>query len=247
MKSTPSARPTIRGKPLVEKTSEMKAKGLPGWKRAVDITFSLAAMPVLAVCTLMTATVMALVSPGPVLFRQERVGYRGRRFMCYKFRTMHVGADSTVHQEHCEQLIQSNAPMEKMDIRGDSRLIPGSRLIRAAGLDELPQILNVLRGEMSLVGPRPCLPYEYEKYLPWQRARCNAMPGLTGLWQVSGKNRTTFDEMIRLDIYYAVNLSFWQDLKITTKTVPALLLQLRDMGKAPRAPAQTRKSEQARV
>jgi lipopolysaccharide/colanic/teichoic acid biosynthesis glycosyltransferase len=241
MKSTPSARPTIRGKPLVEKTSEMKAKGLPGWKRAVDITFSLAAMPVLAVCTLMTATVMALVSPGPVLFRQERVGYRGRRFMCYKFRTMHVGADSTVHQEHCEQLIQSNAPMEKMDIRGDSRLIPGSRLIRAAGLDELPQILNVLRGEMSLVGPRPCLPYEYEKYLPWQRARCNAMPGLTGLWQVSGKNRTTFDEMIRLDIYYAVNLSFWQDLKITTKTVPALLLQLRDMGKGPRAPAQTRK------
>jgi exopolysaccharide production protein ExoY len=247
MKPTPSARPTIRGKPLVEKTSEIKTKGLPGWKRAIDITFSLAAMPALAVCTLVTATLMAFVSPGPVLYRQERVGYRGRRFMCYKFRTMHVGADSTIHREHCEQLIQSNAPMVKMDARGDSRLIPGSRLIRASGLDELPQILNVLRGEMSLVGPRPCVPYEYEKYHSWQQARCSALPGLTGLWQVSGKNRTTFDEMIRLDIYYAANLSFWQDLKIITKTIPALLLQLRDLGKGPRAPEQTRKSKQARV
>jgi lipopolysaccharide/colanic/teichoic acid biosynthesis glycosyltransferase len=190
---------------------------------------------------------MALVSPGPVLFRQERVGYRGRRFMCYKFRTMHVGADSKIHREHCEQLIQSNAPMVKMDARGDARLIPGSRFIRATGLDELPQILNVLRGEMSLVGPRPCVPYEYEKYLPWQRARCNAMPGLTGLWQVSGKNRTTFDEMIRLDICYAKNRSVWMDLKIMTKTVPALLRQLRDLGKGPRASAQTRRSGEARV
>jgi exopolysaccharide production protein ExoY len=220
---------------------------LPSWKRAIDITFSLAAMPVLAFCTLLTATVMALVSPGPVLFRQERVGYRGRRFMCYKFRTMHVGADCKIHREHCKQLIESNAPMVKMDARGDSRLIPGSRLIRASGLDELPQIINVLRGEMSLVGPRPCMPYEYEKYLPWQRARCNAMPGLTGLWQVSGKNRTTFDEMIRLDIHYAENRSGWLDLKIMARTAPALFLQLRDTGKGLKASAQTARSEQARV
>jgi lipopolysaccharide/colanic/teichoic acid biosynthesis glycosyltransferase len=220
---------------------------LPAWKRTIDIAFSLAAMPLLAFCTLLAATVMALFSPGPVLFRQERLGYRGRRFMCYKFRTMHVGADCRIHREHCEQLIQSNAPMVKMDARGDSRLIPGSRLIRASGLDELPQILNVLRGEMSLVGPRPCMPYEYEKYFPWQRARCNAMPGLTGLWQVSGKNRTTFDEMIRLDIQYAENLSLPLDLKIIALTVPALLLQLRDTGKGLKVSPQTERSEQARV
>ena len=247
MKPTPFAFPSTRGEPPAERTPGTETKGLPGWKRAIDITFSLAAMPALAFCTLLTATVMALVSPGPVLFRQERVGYRGRRFMCYKFRTMHVGADSQIHREHCEQLIQSNAPMVKMDARGDSRLIPGGRLIRASGLDELPQILNVLRGEMSLVGPRPCVPYEYEKYHPWQRARCNAMPGLTGLWQVSGKNRTTFDEMIRLDLHYVGNRSLGMDLTIMFKTIPTLLLQLRDTGKGARASAQTERSEQPGV
>ena len=222
-------------------------EGLPRWKRAVDIMLSLAAMPVLALSTLLSATVMALISPGPVLFRQERVGYRGRRFKCYKFRTMHAGADSTIHREHCDQLISSNAPMVKMDAREDSRLIPGGRLIRASGLDELPQIINVLRGEMSLVGPRPCVFYEYEKYLPWQRARFDAMPGLTGLWQVSGKNRTTFDEMIRLDLQYAEHRSLWLDLKIMAKTVPALLLQLRATGSRRGAPVQTGGSERAGV
>jgi lipopolysaccharide/colanic/teichoic acid biosynthesis glycosyltransferase len=229
----------------IKRMPDTETEGRPRWKRAVDIMFSLAAMPVLAFSTLLTATVMALVSPGPVLFRQERIGYRGRRFMCYKFRTMHVGADSRIHQEHCEQLIQSNAPMVKMDARGDSRLIPGGRLIRASGLDELPQIINVLRGEMSLVGPRPCVPYEYEKYSPWQRARFNAMPGLTGLWQVSGKNRTTFDEMIRLDIRYSETRSWWMDLKIMAMTLPALLRQLRDTGSELKAPAQTAISERA--
>ena len=118
--------------------------------------------------------------------------------------------------------------MVKMDARGDSRLIPGGRLIRASGLDELPQIINVLRGEMSLVGPRPCVPYEYEKYTAWQRNRFRAVPGLTGLWQVSGKNRTTFDEMIRLDIHYAQNKSLSLDLRIMLNTLPALLVQLLD-------------------
>jgi lipopolysaccharide/colanic/teichoic acid biosynthesis glycosyltransferase len=118
--------------------------------------------------------------------------------------------------------------MVKMDARGDSRLIPGGWLIRASGLDELPQIINVLRGEMSLIGPRPCVPYEFEKYLPWQRERFNAVPGLTGLWQVSGKNRTTFEEMIRLDIQYSRNVSLWMDLKIILLTVPALLVQISD-------------------
>ena len=205
---------------------------LPFWKRAVDVAGSLAAMPVLGVFALAGAAIMRLSSPGPVLFRQERIGYRGRRFVCFKFRTMRVGADSGVHQTHCDYLIQSNAPMVKMDCRGDSRLMPGAWLVRALGLDELPQLINVLRGDMSLVGPRPCVPYEYERYLPWQRERFDAVPGLTGLWQVSGKNRTTFSEMVHLDIEYARNVSWWLDFKIVALTVPALILQVLDSRRA---------------
>ena len=233
--------------PPVCPVSEIESKVLPNWKRVTDILISLAAMPLLAFCALLTATVMKLVSPGPVLFRQERVGYRGRRFMCYKFRTMHVGSDSRIHQQHCDQLIRSNAPMVKMDARGDSRLIPGGRLIRASGLDELPQIINVFRGEMSVVGPRPCVPYEYERYLPWQRARFNVVPGLTGLWQVSGKNRTTFEEVIRLDLRYAETRSLWLDLKIIVMTLPALLAQLRGADNGRGALAKTGRSERASV
>ena len=215
---------------------------LPGWKRAVDIACSLAALPGLALLTLLTAIVMKITSPGPIFFHQERVGYREKRFKCYKFRTMLVGADSRSHQAHSEYLIQSNNPMMKMDSRDDSRLVPGSWLIRASGLDELPQIINVLRGEMSLVGPRPCVPYEHEKYLPWEQERFNAVPGLTGLWQVSGKNRTTFEEMMRLDIHYARNVSWWLDVKIILMTVPALLLQIRDTLRGRESRAQSKKS-----
>jgi lipopolysaccharide/colanic/teichoic acid biosynthesis glycosyltransferase len=115
--------------------------------------------------------------------------------------------------------------MHKLDGRGDSRLIPGGKLIRASGLDELPQIINVLRGEMSVVGPRPCIPYEYAQYSPAQKERFDVTPGLTGLWQVSGKNRTTFDEMVRLDIRYARTRSLRKDSAIIIKTVPALIVQ----------------------
>jgi lipopolysaccharide/colanic/teichoic acid biosynthesis glycosyltransferase len=185
-----------------------------------------------------------LVAPGPVLFRQERVGCSGRRFWIYKFRTMRVGSDTNGHQDYFKELIGTNAPMMKLDSRGDSRLIPGSRLMRAAGLDELPQIINVLRREMSVVGPRPCIPGEYAAYQPWQRQRCESMPGLTGLWQVSGKNRTTFEEMVHLDIRYGATKSCWLDLKIIMMTVPALVMQISDMrGKRiqkPAAPAPAR-------
>jgi lipopolysaccharide/colanic/teichoic acid biosynthesis glycosyltransferase len=125
-------------------------------------------------------------------------------------------------------LMDSNAPMTKMDSKGDKRIIPGGRLLRSSGLDELPQLVNVLMGDMSLVGPRPCLAYEAAKYLPWQMERFNAAPGLTGLWQVSGKNRTTFTRMIQLDIEYARTKSLGLDLKIILKTVPALLQQMWD-------------------
>jgi lipopolysaccharide/colanic/teichoic acid biosynthesis glycosyltransferase len=197
-------------------------------KRIFDVVCCLVALPILALITLAVAICMQLVSPGPVFFRQERVGYQGRRFRIYKFRTMTVAADTGVHQQYVSQLMGSNAPMVKLDARGDSRLIFGGWLIRACGLDELPQLINVLRGDMSLVGPRPCLPAEYEQYSPQQRRRFGATPGLTGLWQVSGKNRTTFNEMIRLDIEYAENRNFWMDLAIIAKTIPALVQQLMD-------------------
>jgi len=178
---------------------------------------------------LFVALIIRIVSPGPALFRQERVGYLGRKFTCFKFRTMVVNADTSIHQGHLNRLMDSNTPMKKLDSTGDPRLIPCGLLLRSLGLDELPQIFNVLRGDMSLVGPRPCVPYEYENYTPRHRQRFEAVPGLTGLWQVSGKNRTTFEKMIDFDIYYARNKTIWMDLKIIFKTVPAVLSQTREV------------------
>jgi lipopolysaccharide/colanic/teichoic acid biosynthesis glycosyltransferase len=219
---------SVYNKPEIAVEAPKLSVGMPAWKRAMDIAISLAVLPFLGLCTLLVAIVIKIVSPGPVFFRQIRVGYQGRLFKCYKFRTMIQGADTSVHQAHLSQLISSNTPMTKMDSRGDKRLIPGGWLLRASGLDELPQFINILRGQMSLIGPRPCLPYEYEKYIPWQRRRFDAVPGLTGLWQVSGKNRTTFEEMIRLDIRYGQEKSLGMDLSIIAMTVPAVLNQIRD-------------------
>jgi lipopolysaccharide/colanic/teichoic acid biosynthesis glycosyltransferase len=203
--------------------------GLPGWKRVLDVGVIFLALPVLLPLAMVVVVVIRATSTGPVLFRQERVGYRGRPFMCFKFRTMHCGSDTGSHQGHLQSLIKSDAPMTKMDLRGDSRIIPLGKLLRASGLDELPQLLNVLEGEMSLVGPRPCLPYEAEQYLPWQLERFDAVPGLTGLWQVSGKNRTTFMQMMQLDLEYARTKSLWLDLKIMLLTPQSLLVQLWDL------------------
>ena len=217
---------------------------MPTWKRAMDLAACVVALPFLALGTLIMTIVTRLVSPGPVFFRQERVGLGGRRFYLYKFRTMKVNAATAGHELYYKQLMASCTPMQKLDGKGDSRLIPFGWFLRALGLDELPQIINVLRGEMSLIGPRPCLPYEYEAYTSWQNHRLDATPGLTGLWQVSGKNRTTFDQMVAFDIEYARNFSLWLDLKIVFLTMPALIRQLNDTRcarKAERAgkPAQT--------
>jgi len=212
-----------------EGSSPVGPARIPLWKRVLDVACVLLTIPLLLPVALVIAVMIKIGSRGPVLFRQERVGYQGRRFVCLKFRTMFVGADAAVHQGHWNNLITSNVPMKKMDLHGDPRLIPGGRLLRVSGLDELPQIINVLWGEMSLVGPRPCIPYEYEKYLTWQRERFNTLPGLTGLWQVSGKNRTTFVEMMHLDIEYVRNKTLWLDLKIIAKTIPALIVQMYDM------------------
>jgi len=201
---------------------------IPPWKRGLDLTIIVLFIPALVVVGGLVAMVIKTGSRGPVLFRQRRVGYRGQQFTCLKFRTMHVGAETKSHQGHTAQLIKSEAPMTKLDASKDPRVIPFGSILRATGLDELPQILNVLQGEMSLVGPRPCIPYEFEMYEPWQRRRFDAAPGLTGLWQVSGKNRTTFNQMINLDIEYSERSSLGFDLKIMFKTFPALVIQCLD-------------------
>lgn len=199
----------------------------PFWKRTMDVVFILLALPVLAPLMVAIAVYIKLVSRGPVFFKQKRVGYLGGTFICYKFRSMTANADVSNHREHTTDLIRrSDIPMRKLD-KTDARVIPGGAWLRASGLDELPQLLNILRGEMSLVGPRPCVPYEYDQYLPWQRTRFDVAPGLTGLWQVNGKNQTTFNEMIEMDILYGRTRSLWLDLRIILKTVPAVIEQVR--------------------
>src|SRR5271165_2986972 len=199
---------------------------VPSWKRVLDIVCILLSTPLWLPVLMILALWIKLASPGPIFFRQERVGHRGRRFMILKFRTMKVNVETQSHERHLEQLIHGNRPMTKLDAAGDPRIIPGGRILRAMGLDELPQLFNVLRGEMSLVGPRPCTPHEFSRYQLWQQERVNVPPGLTGYWQVNGKNKTTFTEMINMDIFYTKNMSLWLDLTIMVKTFPAVMAQV---------------------
>ncbi len=199
---------------------------IPTWKRVLDIAGSIVGLMLFAPIFLLLTIYIKLVSPGPALFKQERVGYKGRMFTFLKFRTMHVNNDVNPHKDYLKTLISSpDTPMEKLDDKSENRsgYIPGARILRKMALDELPQFINVLTGSMSLVGPRPCIPYEAKEFLRWHRHRFDLMPGITGLWQVSGKNRLTFKEMIRLDIAYGKRVSFWFDVKILLVTLPALL------------------------
>jgi lipopolysaccharide/colanic/teichoic acid biosynthesis glycosyltransferase len=213
-----------------------EASGIPCWKRVLDLSLLVVLLPGLLLLGALVALVVKLGSRGPVFFRQRRVGYKGQEFVCFKFRTMAANAETDSHRRYAQELIKSQARMVKLDERKDPRLIPLGSLLRACGLDELPQLFNVLRGEMSLVGPRPCIPYECEAYEPWHWQRFDAAPGLTGLWQVSGKNRTTFEQMVRWDIEYSRRSSFWLDLKIISQTLPALWRQYCDL-QAARQPA----------
>lgn len=199
---------------------------MPLWKRGLDIlgagTALLLFSPVMAVAAL----AIRLSSPGPVLFRQTRTGYLGRPFKLFKFRTMHTNVDTRRHQEQMRSLIrngrsivpgESENSMVKLEDR--EQIIPGvGRILRASCIDELPQLFNTLRGEMSLVGPRPSIPYEAAEYSPWHLERFDAVPGMTGLWQVSGKNRLSFEDMVRLDVQYGRNRSIRLDLQILALT-----------------------------
>jgi lipopolysaccharide/colanic/teichoic acid biosynthesis glycosyltransferase len=219
----------VASTPPADVQTELLPARIPSWKRFLDVSCVLLALPILIPLGIVLGVFIRLVSPGPAFFRQQRVGYFGRRFMCLKFRTMKVNSDHTVHQMHLKELMASNRPTRKLDCGGDPRLIPGGLLLRSLGVDELPQLINVLRGEMSLVGPRPCTPYEYDLLSPRHKRRCGAPPGLTGLWQVSGKNRTTFEEMISMDLYYVEHKSLWLDLKIIALTIPAILTLVWEM------------------
>jgi lipopolysaccharide/colanic/teichoic acid biosynthesis glycosyltransferase len=201
-------------------------KPIPGWKRACDIAGSLVALIALSPVFLITAAMIKIMSPGPVFFRQERVGYLGRPFTLWKFRTMRVNHDASRHRNYLHELMQNGQPMTKNE--NDAQIIPFGKALRASGIDELPQLFNVLRGEMSLIGPRPPIPYEVEGYQNWFYARFDTVPGLTGLWQVNGKNRLSFHEMIRLDIQYSRTVSFIRDIWIAIKTPLAICQQLWD-------------------
>lgn len=199
---------------------------VPAWKGILDTVWVIASLPLAIPLILLVALWIRLVSRGPALFRQDRVGLGGRRFTLYKFRSMYQGVATTDHELHVGRLVKSGSPMVKLDLIGDSRLILGGCFLRTTGLDELPQLLNVLRGEMSLVGPRPCLPEELEYFNTSQRRRFDVLPGLTGLWQIDGKNRATFNEMNAMDLEYARKMSPALDLRIMGRTPLALLRQM---------------------
>jgi lipopolysaccharide/colanic/teichoic acid biosynthesis glycosyltransferase len=192
----------------------------------MDVVGSLVPLLIGLPLFLAIAVAVKLTSRGPVLFRQQRVGQYGRKFMFYKFRSMHCNTDAKIHQEFVQRFIadansigQSDGKQAPYKIAHDPRVTRIGGFLRKTSLDELPQFLNVLKGDMSLVGPRPPVPYEVEVYHAWHRARLlSAKPGITGLWQVEGRSRVKFDEMVRMDLRYANSWSLWLDLKILLQT-----------------------------
>jgi lipopolysaccharide/colanic/teichoic acid biosynthesis glycosyltransferase len=199
-------------------------------KRGIDIVLSALLLILLLPAFAFIAVLVKLSSPGPVFFKQTRVGHLLKPFTMYKFRSMCAKADHQVHHDYVSWFIAASDQaqfQQKPDffkLTNDTRITPVGRILRRTSLDELPQIWNVLIGDMSLVGPRPPLPYELQQYKPWHRRRLlEAMPGITGLWQVVGRSRTTFDEMVRLDLRYARTQSLWSDIKILLATPAAMI------------------------
>jgi exopolysaccharide biosynthesis polyprenyl glycosylphosphotransferase len=198
-------------------------------KRSSDLIIATLALTILAPIWLLIAVLIKLDSRGPVFYKQERVGMDGRIFLFYKFRSMRAGADESPHREFQEKFIKglpdSNLGDESRPaykLRTDDRVTRLGKILRKTSLDELPQLFNVLRGDMSVVGPRPPIPYEVESYELWHRKRLDMKPGITGLWQVSGRNRLPFDEMVRMDLYYIENWSLLLDFKIILQTLPVM-------------------------
>lgn len=190
-------------------------------KRVLDVLLAVGMFVVAAVPMLLISVLVKATSSGPVLFKQRRVGKGGAEFTCYKFRTMYAGADERLSE--LEHLNEADGPIFKIKSGNDPRITPLGRFLRPTSLDELPQIFNILKGEMSWVGPRPATPREVDQYSEWHRRRLDVTPGLTGLWQVSGRSDLPFEDMVKLDIYYAENWSLAVDMVIILKTIPAVL------------------------
>jgi len=228
----PQAQVTISSESVLSQDLHrpVRSKMRAALKRSLDVFVSAVLLALTSPIFLTISALVKLKSPGPVFFRQDRIGRHGRPFTMLKFRTMHVNNDSAIHKEFVSQLIKGAAPKggdgasTPFKIVNDPRVTAIGRLLRKTSLDELPQLWNVWRGDMSLVGPRPPLAYEVEQYKPWHYRRVlEAKPGITGLWQVSGRSRTTFDDMVRLDLRYAKNPSAWADIKILLATPRAVI------------------------
>jgi lipopolysaccharide/colanic/teichoic acid biosynthesis glycosyltransferase len=202
-----------------------------GLKRAMDIVGSAVALALASPVFLGIALAIKVTSKGPVFFRQKRIGQYGTPFVFLKFRSMYTGNDASTHKEYVQKLIAGKAESHAdgngngvFKLTKDPRITQVGAFLRRTSLDELPQFINVLLGEMSLVGPRPPVPYEVEAYDVWHRRRLlEAKPGITGLWQVSGRCRVKFDDMVRLDLQYARTSSPWQDIKILVRTPAAVV------------------------
>lgn len=209
----------LAGVPLLT-VSEIRLKGLNALlKRAIDILFSALGLVLLSPLLLIVAVLVKLTAPGPIFYTQERVGLDGKTFSIFKFRSMIVGAEELISQIEDKSEVEGHL----FKIKDDPRITPLGKFMRRYSLDELPQLLNVFLGQMSLVGPRPPLPREVVKYNAWQKKRLRVRPGITGPWQVSGRSHLPFDDMVRLDIYYIENWSLWFDLKILLRTIPVVL------------------------
>ncbi|MFN8483692.1 MAG: sugar transferase [Anaerolineae bacterium] len=202
-------------------------------KRGVDLALGGLLLALASPLLLLIALAIRLDSQGPVLLRQTRVGRRGCLFTCYKFRTMVSNADPELHRRYMRAFIHNQVPASAaltgdaaaFKLVNDPRVTRVGRVLRRTSLDELPQLLNVLRGDMSLVGPRPALPYEVAEYEAWHCHRLEALPGLTGWWQVYGRSRVSFDEMVRMDLEYIAHQSLALDMKLIMLTVPVVLLR----------------------
>lgn len=232
-----------------------QAKGRPGYflaKRYLDFLLALLALLLLMPLLLVIALLVRLTSRGPIFFRQERVGYGGRHFTMYKFRSMYVDSDESLHRAAYAQFLRGersdgkvgeavfaqkqagqmpgNASFASATPRrkyfrywSDPRVTPLGYLLRRSSIDEVPQLFNVLRGEMSLAGPRPAIPYEVGLYQAWHLGRLDTLPGITGFWQVYGRGRVSFDRMVQMDLEYIQKQSFWFDVKLLLCTIPAVL------------------------
>ena len=196
-------------------------------KRVLDVVVSFILLIPTAVFTVFIAVMIKLSGPGPVIFKQKRIGKDGKEFEFYKFRSMDVNNDDSRHREYIKYFIEGNEEeLRRMQgetklykLTDDNRVTPIGRFLRKTSLDELPQLVNVLRGDMSMVGPRPHLPYEVDLYKPWHRRRFEGLPGITGLWQINGRSRVPFDEAVKMDIYYLENQSLMLDISIILKTI----------------------------